>query len=160
MKEARQARAPVPIQHTDSFRSVKSVRGEREQFDAHRLNINRQPAAARRRIDKQRDPFSHRKFADLTNRFDRADVVIDVMNANQNRLFRERRPQIGWGHETFRVHFHPRAVKAALLQKLDRIDDRRRVARIDNRRVLDFADDNVIATALICECGAFDCEVG
>ena len=127
------------------------MRGEREQFDAHRLNINRQPAAARRRIDKQRDPFSHRKFADLTNRFDRADVVIDVMNANQNRLFRERRPQIGWGHETFRVHFHPRAVKAALLQKLDRIDD---------RWMLDFADDNVIATALIGVGGAFDREVG
>ena len=30
MKKARQARAPVPIEHADSFRSVKPVRRERE----------------------------------------------------------------------------------------------------------------------------------
>jgi hypothetical protein len=82
VNQADQARALIAIEHADTLRTVKSMGRKGEQADSHFLNVNRQPARARHRIDEQRNSLFPGELANFANRFDDADVVVNMMHAD------------------------------------------------------------------------------
>ena len=80
MQQAGQARPAMPVQDPHTLGTVKTMRREGEQVRAQPLHIHLQPARARLGIHVQRDaPFMGR-LADLPDRLNRADVVIDMVD--------------------------------------------------------------------------------
>ena len=82
LQNAGQARPAVLIEDAHPFRPVKTVRGKRNKAGAPFLRIHRQPAGARVRIHIKRNPALAGQCADLADRLNRADFMVDVMDGN------------------------------------------------------------------------------
>jgi hypothetical protein len=114
------------------------------------LDINRQPSGTAGGIDKQRNSFLSRDLADVANRFDRSDIVIRMVNANQNGFLSNGSLDLLRIYPAFRIHLYAARTKTLSIQKTD---------RITNGRMLNFTKNNMIASALICVGNTFDRQI-
>src|SRR5579875_2962623 len=73
-----------------ALRRVDLVAGDREQIDAELLDFGRYLADGLRRVRMQRNPVRAGDFGDFSDRLDRADLVVRVHDADQERVLGDR----------------------------------------------------------------------
>ena len=86
LDEARQEDALTGVQHAGAFRTVKLVRGERQQVDVLRLDVNGQVSRGLHGVGVEQHARLAADGADLADRQDGADLVVGVHNGNQARI--------------------------------------------------------------------------
>src|SRR5438067_1645515 len=82
VEDARQPSAAVSIEHPNSLWAIKPVRRQRKQTDPEFLDIDGKPAATRYRVHENRDAALSCNFGHLANRFNCADVMVCMMEAD------------------------------------------------------------------------------
>src|SRR3984957_1722152 len=126
----------MAIQDADSFGPVEAMRRERKQVCAQRLDIDWHPAHGGFGIDIERDAFFVGDGGDLQDRFQRADLVIDQVNSDQNSLVSNGSADAFGIDEALGIDADARTGEAMLLQERN---------RIKHSRMLDAADNNMFS---------------
>ena len=151
VEQAGQPRPAMAIEHANAFWAVKAMRRKGQQIRPQLLHIESQPSGARFRIDIERHAFFMSRVADGANRLNRPDVMVDMVNSDQNRLVSNGFPNLFRIDTPHRVHRQTRADKSLRFQKR---------GRIQHRRMLHPAQDQVVSPALIGPCCPLDSQVG
>ena len=74
------------VERADALRSVDLVRRDRQQVDAHRVDVERDAAEGLRRVGVEQDAAGARQAADRGERLQHADLVVGGHHADQDGL--------------------------------------------------------------------------
>ena len=86
LDEVRQEDALTGVQHAGALRPVELVRGERQQVDVLRLDVNGQVSHGLHGVGVEQHARLAADCADLADRQDGADLVVGVHDGNQARV--------------------------------------------------------------------------
>ena len=84
--EARQGNALTGVEHAGALRAVELVRGERQQIDILRFDINGNVSRRLHGVGVEQYARLAADLADLADRQDRADLVVGVHDGHQTRI--------------------------------------------------------------------------
>ena len=138
------------VERADALGPVHFVRGQRQQIDAHGLDVERNLTDALGRVSVKQNIFLFRQPADLFNRVDRADLVVRRHERDKNRLVGQRFFELLHIDQTVRANRQIGYVKAMLLQNF---------AAVQDRFMLGHTGDDVIAFVPISIGNAFDRQI-
>ncbi|MCY1356834.1 hypothetical protein D9M68_587720 [compost metagenome] len=144
------ARLAAHVQRADPFRPVDLVRGHGQQVDLQCRQVDRDLARGLHRVAVEHDARRAADLADLRDRLDHADLVVDHHHRHQDGVRPQRRAQDIEVDQAVRSHIEIRHVEALPLQF---------AAGIEHGLVLGLDRDDVIALAAVEMRRALDREV-
>ena len=148
VEERRQAHRRLPCPHVeraDALRAMDLVRRDRQQVDAHRVDVERDPAEGLGGVGVEQDAARLREAADRGQRLQHADLVVGGHDADQDRLRLEgrfERREIDQAVAADRQHRHAAAARFEV------------PARIEHRAMLGRHGHDVVAAPIIAIGGA------
>ncbi len=135
--EGQHAHAALDPQRARAFRTVELVRGDRQQIDAERADIDRQLAGGLHRIGMKQRAALVRHRGELGDWLHGADLVVGVHDRHERRVVGDRFAQAIHRHDAADIHRQQRDLPAALGH---------RPHGVQHRLVLDSARNQVLSS--------------
>jgi hypothetical protein len=126
------------IQHADSFWSIKFVRSQREQIHVQFVHVERERSCGLHGVGMERHAARAADRAQLSQRLDRADLIVCIHDRDQHRIRADGCAQVVGGDHTIAIHRQYCSGEAKRLELLD---------RVQHGVVLDRAGDDMRALA-------------